>query len=148
MRLKILVLASCLVGPLVAARPASGGATVRSIVLPWCVSTTDSVAQRLVVQLTELASATSSDGVTMRDSLAHMPMTPANEIDMVGDKALCHQASQMLDSVFFISPQSKAVYLARVGNRYAVYPPGIMMGEFSYMIFTDSAFKKLVTMAW
>jgi hypothetical protein len=132
MRPKVVTLAVCLFCPLLAARPASGVATVRSDALPWCVSTTDSVAQRLVAQLTQLASSTGSDWVTMRDPLAHMPMSPASEIAMIGDEALCQHASQLLDSVFFASPEAQAVYLVKVGERYAVYPPRHLMQATSW----------------
>ncbi len=35
------------------------------------------------------------------------------------------------------------MYLARVGTRYVIHPPGASMGEFGLLVHTDSTFRAL-----
>lgn len=121
------------------ARPAAQGTPVE----PWCVSSTDQTAQFMQATLVRLATSTDSITAAVRDSLAHMPVTLAADITMLSDEALCQRASASLDSSFFATPQASPVYLARVGARYAIRPRDARAGEFSYLVYTDTAFNRL-----
>lgn len=72
-----------------------------------------------------------------------MPVTPEAEIVLVTDEAICERASKALDSMFFVSPEVSAVYVVRLGSRYAIHPPGIVGSGWGYVVHTDTLFRKI-----
>ena len=109
---------------------------------PWCMPTQDMQAQFLFVQTRYVATSVDETAAELRDSLAAMPMVPASEVELLSDEVLCQRASAALDSFYFDTPQAKAVYLARAGQRYAIHPPVDQPDDIYLIIHVDSAFNK------
>jgi hypothetical protein len=129
--------------------PASGLASARPVGAPppWCVSTSDSTAGRMIIRLSWLD--TLPEFIEVRARLDSLPQVPADQIQMVGDEALCQRASQALDSAFFETPQQSAVYLARYGSAvYFAFPPSYQKGEYHFLVHLDSAFTVRRSFTW
>lgn len=113
--------------------------------MQWCRPTDDMVATFLHRYLVRIG--TSPDSVTarMRDTLGISAPLTSSDIALVSDEVLCERASRALDSTFFEAPTAASVYMARIGPRYAIHPPGVQAGEFSFLVYTDTAFRPIVT---
>lgn len=115
---------------------------------PWCLDTTDSHAAAMQRVLRQLGTSSDSGWVVRRASLG-LPVTPADSIVMLDDEVLCERASLAVDSQATTGPPAVgAVYLARFGNLYAVYPPSLQGGEWSGLVFFDSSFVFHGGLAW
>lgn len=141
--LSCLLLSAC--ASLAWGRPPAAAAAHRQIAAPWCVSTDDWKAQFLKDRLVKLITSSHPTYAQIRASLGQLPVGSASDVAMVGDEAVCQRASQALDSSFFQPPVASPVYVARVGTRYAIHPDDGRMGEFGFVIFTDSAFQYIGT---
>jgi hypothetical protein len=98
--------------------------------------------------LKRLGTSTDSDWVVIRNTIG-VPPTPVEEIVMLDDESLCQRASQAVDSQLVDGlPLGEAVYLARFGDFYAVYPPTLHGGEWSSIGFFDSTFVLKKALAW
>lgn len=109
---------------------------------------TDSGAIAMLSVLRKFGTSTDSDWVVRRNTIG-IPPTPVEEIVMLDDESLCQRASQAVDSQLVDgSPLGGAVYLARFGDFYAVYPPTLHGGEWSSIGFFDSTFVLKKALAW
>ena len=115
---------------------------------PWCLPTTDSGASAMLSVLRKFGTSTDSDWVVIRNTIG-VPRTPVEEIVMLDDESLCQRASQAVDSQLVDGPPlGGAIYLARFGDFYAVYPPTLHGGEWSSIGFFDSTFVLKKALAW
>lgn len=111
--------------------------------LPWCAADSFHRAELFLNEMRRLATGRSTDAIQTRSKLDSMPVVSDADVVLVQDEPTCQRASAMLDSVFYSVPHAASVYLVRIGDRYAIYPPDISMGEFGYVIHTDSSFRKI-----
>ena len=119
-----------------------------SVPPPWCLPTTDSGASAMMSMLQKFGTSTDSDWVVIRNTIG-VPPTPVEDIVMLDDETLCQRASQAVDSQLVDGPPlGEAVYLARFGDFYAVYPPTLHGGEWSSIGFFDSTFVLKKALAW
>ena len=115
---------------------------------PWCLPTTDCGASAMLTTLKRFGTSPESDWVDVRNTIG-VPQTPVEEIVMLDDESLCQRASQAVDSQLVDGPPlGEAVYLARFGDFYAVYPPSLHGGEWSSIGFFDSTFVLKKALAW
>lgn len=115
---------------------------------PWCLSTTDSNARAMLRILQKFGSSTDSDWAVRRAAIG-VPLTPVEAIRMLNDESLCERASKGVDSDLVSGPPlHQAVYLARFGEFYAAFPPGLDAGEWGLIGFFDSTFVFKKALAW
>jgi hypothetical protein len=148
--LRLALAAGMAAAALAASQPPARGAgapTAPPVPRRWCADTTDETSRFLLMKLRPLATSDDPLYAQGRDSLAAMPRVAASEVALVTDEALCERASRALDrgfyTRFYTRPRAARVHLARAGSRYVIHPPDASMGEFGFLVFTDSAFRIL-----
>jgi hypothetical protein len=99
----------------------------------------------LAVLKSAIARATGTDSAAIRSRQnLQLPAVNANRVSFITDTTLCQKAVDAYAVAAGIPATGLSVYLVKVGNRYVISEPTVLIGEWWYSMTADRKFKILV----